>query len=258
MKQMWELPGPKTGQRVGRIVLALTLVWAAVAVPLSLWLALRERPVPPPPPTRNLSVMEKAAVRASAQVLSTSPITVKSTVTSANAQLEVEQIADTARGVSYGRVTSKSQAADLLVIGEQTLMRGSSQFWATVGVMTADAGWIEVADHLGTVPFPLATAVTKLDPVKGSFVDTPVDNAETMVFHNGDVAATFTEAAISELNVAGRDGKLVPAPADAATQIAAAATTAVPSSKLIGASGSLTVSAAPPPPPPSPESASGN
>lgn len=255
MKQMWELPGPKAGQRVSRITVAMTLVWAVIAVPLTLWLALREHPVATPPPTRDLSVMERTAVRTAAQALSTAPINVKCTVTSANAQLEVEQIADAARGVAYGRVTSKSQAADLLVIGERVLLRGSSQFWATVGVMTADAGWIEVGDHLGVIPFPLAAAVSKLDPVKGSFVDNPAADAETMTFHNGNLAATFTEAAISQLNVEGRDGKLSQAPADGPAQIEAAATTPVPAAKLIGASGSLTVSAAPPPPPPPTESA---
>lgn len=249
VKQMWELPGPKAGQRVSRITVAMTLVWAVIAVPLTLWLALREHPVATPPPTRDLSVMERTAVRSTAQALATAPITVKSTVTSANAQLEVEQIADAASGVAYGRVTSKSQAADLLVIGERVLLRGSSQFWATVGVMTADASWIEVGDHLGVIPFPLAAAVNKLDPVRGSFVGNPVADAETMTFHNGNLAATFTEAAISQLNVAGRDGKLSSAPANAALQIEATASASVPAAKLIGASGSLTVSAAPPPPP---------
>jgi hypothetical protein len=68
-----------------------------------------------------------------------------------------------------------------------------------------------------------------------------------MTFHNENVVAQFTESAIVELTVGERRAKLAQAPGDAAPRIAAAASTPVPTAKLIGTSGSLTVSATPNP-----------
>jgi hypothetical protein len=231
-----------------RAILVLAMVWAVTAVPLTLWLALRERPAGSPPPLmRELSVMERAAVRYGAQSLSTAPVSLSSTVISAAARLDVEQIADAAHAVSYGQVRSGSQHAELLVVGDRVMLRGESAFWATVGVPTSDPGWIEVADRLGTIPFPLSDALASLDPVPDSRVDSPAPAAEKMTFHNGNVVAQFTEAAIVEVTVGERSAKLGQAPGDAVPRIAAAASTPVSAAKLIGTSGSLTVSATPNP-----------
>jgi hypothetical protein len=196
---------------------------------------------------RELSVIERTAVRYGAQSLSTVPVSLSSTVISAAARLNVEQIADATHAVCYGQVRSGSQRAELLVVGDRVMLRGESAFWATVGVPTSDPGWIEVGDRLGTIPFPLSDALASLDPVPDSRVDIPGSAAEKMTFHNGNVIAQFTEAAIVELTVGERSAKLAHAPGDAVPRIAAAASTAVPAAKLIGTSGALTVSATPNP-----------
>ncbi|BBY54076.1 hypothetical protein H7J07_05560 [Mycobacterium koreense] len=253
MRQMWELPGPTLLQRAGKAAVAIALVWALAAVPLTVWLATRERPLPPAPPTRPLSAMEAAAVRASAQSLATDPVKVESTVTTANAQLQVSQVVDVSRAVSYGDVTSQSHHGDLIVVSGHTLLRGSPQFWASVGIPTSEPGWIDVDDRLGVIPFPMLEAVSQLDPTDETYVDHAEAGAETVTFHSGDLAAVFTEAGIAEMTVGDREGKLSPAPGDATSSLNAAANTTVPTTKLIGASGALTVSVAPPAPP-APES----
>lgn len=249
VRQMWELPRPSLVQRTSRATLVLGLTWAVVAMPLTTWLALRERPAgpPPSPPARELSVMERTAVRYGAQSLATTPVSLSSTVISASARLDVEQITDAAHAVSYGQVRSGSQSAELLVVGDCVMLRGESAFWATVGVPISDPGWIEVGDRLGTILFPLSDALASLDPMPDSRVDTPAPAAEKMTFHNGNVVAQFTESGIVELTVGERRAKLAQAPGDAVSHIAAAASTPVPAAKLIGTPGSLTVSATPDP-----------
>jgi hypothetical protein len=250
VRQMWELPGPSLAQRTLRAALVLGLIWAAAAMPLTTWLALRERPdAPPPSPTRELSVMERTAVRYGAQSLATTPVSLSSTVVSASARLDVEQIADAAHAVSYGQVRSGSQSAELLVVGDCVMLRGESAFWATVGVLTSNTGWIDVGDRLGTIPFPLSDALASLDPMPDSRVDTSFLAPEKMTFHNGNVVAQFTESGIVELTVGERRAKLAQAPGDAVPRVAAAVSTPVPAAKLIGTSGSLTVSATPNPAP---------
>jgi hypothetical protein len=82
-----------------------------------------------------------------------------------------------------------------------------------------------------------------------SRVDTPAPVAEKMTFNNGNVVTQFTESGIVELTVGEHRAKLAQAPGDAVPRIAAAASTPVPAAKLVGTSGSLTVSATPNPAP---------
>lgn len=248
MRQMWELPRPSLTNRLGRLLAALSLVWAAAAVPLTVWLSVRTPPQPPAPATRELSVMERAAVRSAAQELANSPVALTFTAVSATAHLQVEQVADVARNVSYGKVISGSQHGDLITIGDRVMLRGNSDFWATVGVPTADPGWIEVGDRLGVIPFPLTHAVSLLDPTPQSTVDTSVSDSETMAFRNADLVAQFTTAAISQLDFGPRSAKLAHAPADAAQRLSTAATTPAVTSKLVGSATSLAVSSTPAPP----------
>ncbi len=254
MRDMWQLPGPSFARRGATAALIAAVVWAVVAVPLTVVLARRQTPPPPPPATRPLTVMEQATVRYSAQALAVTPITLKFVVVTPNAEMHVTQVTDTARSVSYGKVSSQNRDADLLVVGNNVLIRGAPPFWASVGVPTSEPGWVEVGNHLGDLPFPLTDAVTKADPSASAYVDTPQPGEDKMTFHNGDLTAVFTEAGPAEITLAGRTAKLEPAPHDARARLDQAATTPIPPAKLIGGSGSLTVSGAPSaPPPPQPE-----
>lgn len=250
MRDMWELPKPSLASRAVRVVIALAVVWAVVAVPLTVMLAHRVTPPPAPPATRPLNVMEEATVRYAAQSLSTSPVTLTFTVTSPSAELHVTQSTDAARNVSYGTVVSQGQNAELAVNGDTVLMHGSPQFWASVGVPTSEPGWIDVGDRLGDVPFPVISVISKLDPSGSPYVDNPAPGADKMTFHRGGLTMMFTEAGPAELILDNRSAKVVPTPADARARLDAAAATPPSPLKLIGATGSLTVAGPPLPPKP--------
>ncbi|WP_157680280.1 hypothetical protein [Mycobacterium dioxanotrophicus] len=249
MREMWELPRPSAGSRATRVVLTLALVWATVAVPLTVWLALRTPPPEPVPATRTPSVLEAAALRYAGQTLSTGPVTLASTVTTATARLEVQETADPSHAVSYGKVRSGTQTAELLVIGTRVLLRGDSAFWSSVGVPTAEPGWIEVGDRLGRIPFPLSEAITALGADKVE-VNTPAAGSDTMTARIGNLVADFNAAGVSALTVRGRSAAVTRAPADAPARVSAVAGSDPAAAKLVGASGSLTVSAPPAPEPP--------
>lgn len=258
MRDMWELPSTSLARRAALSALVLAIVWAVVAVPLTVTLARRQTPPPPPPATRSLTAMEKATVRYSGQALSVTPITLKFVVTTPNAELHIAQITDASRGVSYGKVTSQGKDADLLVSGNNVLLRATPPFWASVGVPTSEPGWIVVGNYLGDLPFPLTEAIGNLDPNAHAYVDNPKPDDEMVTFHNGDFSAVFTEAGPAELKLGNREAKLEPAPNDARAHLDQAVSTPLPPARLIGASGSLTVSGVPnPPPAPEPASESG-
>lgn len=249
MRDVWELPKPSLGNRTAKVLLVLALLWSVVAVPVTVMLARRHTPPPPPPETRPLTAMEKATVRYAAQALSATPVTLKFTVVSPNAEMHVTETVDAARNIAYGQVSSQNQNADLIVTSGSVLLRGGPQFWASVGVPTSESGWIEAGNRLGDLPFPITEVISKMDPSASTYVDNPRDGADTTTFHNGDLTVVFTEAGPAEVTLAGRTAKLGPAPGDARARLDGSATTPIPPVKLIGGSGTLTVSGVPAPPP---------
>lgn len=253
MREMWELPAPRAGARVLRAVMVLVMAWAVVAVPLTLWLTLRTPPAEPPPRQRALSALEDAAVRYAGESLSTAPVTLSSTVISAVARLEVDQTIDVDRGVSYGKVRSGAQSADLMVSGDRVLLRSGPAFWSTVGVPTSDPGWIEVGDRLGTIPFPLGEALGALTPDPHAQVDTSGPEATTATFRNGGLAAEFSDTGVVKLTIGDRTAEVSRPDKGTLAQLASAPVDQiVGAAKLTGISGALTVSATPEPPPPPP------
>lgn len=253
MREMWELPAPRAGVRIVRAGLVLALVWAAAAVPLTLWLALRTPPVEPPPQQRSLSVLETAAVHYAGQSLTNTAVELSSTVVSASARLEVDQAVDFARGVSYGKVRSGSQSADLLTSGDRVLLRGTPAFWSTVGVPTSDPGWVEVGDRLGAIPFPLGEAIEALTPAPDAVVDSADPGTAAMTFRNGGLVAVFSDTGVVELTVGERTAEVSRPGKDTLSKLASAPLSQIDkAAKLTGISGALTVSATPEPPPPPP------
>jgi len=250
VREMWELPEPSLGTKAVRAATVIALVWAVAAVPLVLWLTLRTPPAAPPPPQRELSTMERAAVHLAGQELSTSPVTLTSTVTSAAARLEVEETVDIARGVSVGQVRSGSQTAEMMTLGDKVMLRGNAAFWSTVGVPTSEPGWIEVGDRLGAIPFPLRAAIAALEPGDEARVDTAPGDGATMIFRNGTLTAGFTGATVVSLTADERTAAVTPPVSQLRSRLAAVAGDApAAAGTLTGTSGALTVAAVPAPPP---------
>lgn len=255
MREMWQLPKQSAWRRLWRVVQVVALVWAVVAVPVTVWLSLRVTPAPPPPERRPLTVIEEAAVRYAAQTLRTTSTAVTETVTTPLAQLRVEQTFDPLRGVSTGTVHSGSQTAELLAVGGRVLLRGNAPFWSSVGVPTAETGWVEVDDRLGmSLLYPLTRAAGALttDP-KSTVTGSP---AAAVTFRNGSVTATFSSDGLTSVTVGDRTAT-VNRPTDAALAKLAASPPpgwdAVPPAVLSGGGGVLVVTPpAPPAPPASP------
>lgn len=253
MREMWQLPKRSVWSRSKRLLAAAVVVWAVVAVPLVIWLSQRITPAPTPPPQRALTAVEAAAVRyASASLLAT-PVTLTSTVTSPMAQLQVTETLDPIRRVGQGTVRSGSQTAELLVVGDRILLRGPAPFWSTLGIPTAEPGWVEVGDRLGaTLQFPIADAAAALTPGPQAQMDSTTADAPTATFRNGTLTAVFNDSGLTTLTLGNRTTTVARPSGD---QLAKLASSPPPEwdkavATVTGNGGALTVSPAVAPPPP--------
>ena len=255
MREMWQLPKKSLRSRAWRILKIAALLWAAVALPLTLWLTLRT-PTPTPAPTqRPLTTIEAAAVRYGSQALLTQPVALTSTVTSPMAQLQVEETVDPARGVIRGGVRSSSQTAELLVVADRVLLRGGSGFWASLGVPTAESGWVDVGDRLGAaVPFPLSQAAAALATGPQALMDSAPEGSTSATFHNGTLTAVFGDDGLTSITHGERTATVSHPNSDALAKLAASPPPdwdkAV--ATLSGSGGALTVIPAVPPAPAAP------
>jgi len=252
---MWQLPKKSLRSRAWHILKLAALLWAIVALPLTVWLAQRITPPPSPPAQRALTPMEAAAVRYGAQVLLTQPVALTSTVTSPMAQLQVEETVDPARGVIRGTVRSSSQTAELLVVADRVLLRGGSGFWASLGVPTAESGWVDVGDRLGAaVPFPLSQAAAALATGPQALMDSAPEGSTSATFHNGTLTAVFGDDGLTSITRGERTATVSRPSGDSLAKLAASPPPdwdkAV--AALSGSGGALTVIPAVPPAPAAP------
>ena len=255
MREMWQLPKKSLRSRAWHILKLAALLWAIVALPLTVWLAQRITPPPSPPAQRALTPMEAAAVRYGAQVLLTQPVNLTSTVTSPMAQLQVEETVDPARGVIRGTVRSSSQKAELLVVADRVLLRGGSGFWASLGVPTAESGWVDVGDRLGAaVPFPLSQAAAALATGPQALMDSAPEGSTSATFHNGTLTAVFGDDGLTSITRGERTATVSRPSGDSLAKLAASPPPdwdkAV--AALSGSGGALTVIPAVPPAPAAP------
>ena len=255
MREMWQLPKRSVWARLRKFLTIAGLIWAVAAVPLTLWLSARNPTPPPAAPWRELTSTENAAVRYGAQVLRTEPVSLTSTVTSPMAQLKVEETVDPVRGISTGVVRSGAHTADLLAVAGRVLLRGGPDFWSTLGVPTADPGWVDVGDRLGVrVTFPLDQAAAAMVPGAQMSISTTTDSSTSSVIRNDALNVVFGSDGISAITLSERTANVSRPSGDALTRLAATpppgwdATVAV----LTGTGGALTVTPPTPPPPGAP------
>lgn len=250
MREMHQLPKPSVWRRSRRALTAVVLIWAVAAVPLTLWTGLRTPPPQEHPEWRALTVVEESAVRYGSRALRTEAFSLTSTVTSPMMELRVEETVDPTRTVSVGVVRSGSHTAQMVAANGRVLLRDGAPFWSTLGVPTADPGWVDVGDRLGVrVTFPLEQAAAAM--VAGPQATISAGSAETSTFRNGALTVVFGHTGVSTITfsertaaVSGPNGyalaKLAGTPAPGWDAGVAA---------LAGAGGALTVTPATPAPP---------
>lgn len=252
MRNVWQLPNNSGRARLSRSLKIGTVLWAVIAVPLTLWLTLRTPPAPPVPPQRALTAVESAAVTYAAQSLLGRPVTLTSTVVSPAGRLEVTETVDLTRGVRRGSVTSMSQTAELLVVGDRVLLKGGAPFWSTLGVPTAEAGWVDVGDRIGKLPFPLFDATAALTPAPQATMDGHSDTADAATFRNGSLVAVFGDSGVTTVTFGDRTATIAPASGDALAKLASSPPPAwnTALATLTGVVGSFSVAPPPAPAPP--------
>lgn len=255
MREMWQLPKQSIGSRVWRILKVAALIWAVIALPLTIVLAHRMAPPPPPPAQRPLTAVEAAAVNYASQSLLTRPVTLTETVTTPLAQLRVEMTVDATRGVRHGVVRSGSQGAEVLAVGDRVLLRGGAPFWSTLGVPSAEPGWVEVGDRLGaSLLYPVTQAAAALTPGPQSLVDNTDDPASPATFHNGSLTAVIGSDGLSTMTLGNRSVAVSRPTGEAIAKLAASPAPGwdVNPAVLAGNGGALTVNPPAPAIPPAP------
>ena len=255
MREMWQLPKRSVWDRLRKYLIVAGLIWAVAAIPLTVWLAERNPTPPPAAQWRPLTAVEDSAVRYGAQALRTEPVSLVSTVTSPMTQLRVEETVDPVRLVSVGVVRSGSQTAEFLAAGGRVLLRGSAPFWSTLGVPTADRGWVDVGDRLGVrVAFPLDQAAAAMVPGAQMSISTTGDTASSSVIRNGTVNTVFGKDGISAITLSERTATVSRPNGEELAKLAASPAPGWEAdvSVLAGSGGSLTVSPPTPAPPGAP------
>ncbi len=253
MREMWQLPKKSLRSRAWLILKVVTITWAITAVPITVWLSGRTTPPPPLPPQRTLTAVDTAAVRYASQSLLSQPVTLTETVVTPLAQLRVEQTADIGRNVRHGVVRSGTQTAEMLAVGDRVLLRGPAPFWASLGVPTAEPGWVEVNDRLGaSLLFPLAQAAAALAPGPQALMDNTADTSAPATYRNGSLTAVITGDGITTVTLGNRTAAITRPTGDSLSKLAASPPPGWDAgfASLIGTGGALTVAPAGPPPPP--------
>lgn len=253
MREMWQLPKKSLRSRAWLILKVVTIVWAVMAVPITIWLSGRTTPPPPLAPERSLTAVDSAATRYASQALLSQPVTLTETVVTPLAQLRVEQTVDIGRGVRHGVVRSGSQTAELLSVGDKVLLRGPAPFWASLGVPTAEPGWVQVDDKLGaSLLFPLAQAAAALLSGPQALMDNTADASAPATYRNGSLTAVIDADGVTTLTLGNRTAAVARPSGDALAKLVASPPPgwdAGPAA-LTGTGGALTVTPAGPPPPP--------
>jgi hypothetical protein len=251
MREMWELPKQGLFQRLRPVLAAAAVLWACAAIPLTIWLSLRTPPQPPPPPQREMTSVEAAAVSHATQSLRSEPVTLTSTTVVPMAQLEITETVDPNRRTGHGTVRSGRESAELLVVGDRVLLRGGAPFWATLGIPTAEPGWVDVGDRLGAdLRFPLTDAAVALTAGPAEMVNTSDAPAGATV-RAGEVTVVFDASGIASVTTGDRTATISRPAGDVLSRLAATPPPGwdAPVAVLNAQGGSLTVAPVPPPAP---------